>query len=81
MRPAKNDTMNHNQRNPMKYRMLALALTLTGCDLLDSLEETIDPPPKVTIHENIIRECARDSVQLADTLRFEDCEEVRPPAP
>ncbi len=49
----------------------ALGLLLTGCGLID-LEHALDnSPPEHQVID--ARDCAQDSAQAADTVRFERC--------
>lgn len=62
------------------YAKLAiLALSLTGCGLAN-LNEALDNSPPEPGRAIVIKRCAKNNWQLADTANFADCEERRPPS-
>lgn len=67
----------------MRYRYLILAMILTGCGLVDDLEDKIDEiaePPPPEIHILDLRGCALTEWQAGDTANYQRCDgDPRPP--
>jgi len=68
----------------MRYLICALLLTACGLtEAVDNIKEAVEPPPKAVNVERVfqVRQCAKDSVEAADTANFEWCNPGKPPNP
>lgn len=63
----------------MKSAIL-LALSLSACGLAD-LNNALDNSPPEPGKTIVIKRCAKNNWQKADTANFADCREMRPPTP